>query len=67
MELLPKKWQTTVTTIWNIQEGLLYVAATIYFWKISRHWFYFVMVGEIWVIISVILLFWVPESPRWLI
>ena len=67
MELLPKKWQTPATSLWNIQEGMIYVVATIYFWKISTHWFYYVMIGFIWQIISCVLLFWVPESPRWLI
>ena len=32
MELMPKKAQTPVTSIWNIQEGMIYVFAVIYFW-----------------------------------
>ena len=32
MELMPKKAQTPVTSIWNIQEGMIYVMAVIYFW-----------------------------------
>ena len=32
MELLPKKAQTPVTSIWNVQEGMIYVFAVIYFW-----------------------------------
>jgi len=31
-ELMPKKAQTPVTSIWNCQEGFIYVVAVIYFW-----------------------------------
>ena len=47
-------------------EAMIYVAATVYFWKISQHWFPYVFVGFIWQAISVILVFFMPESPRWL-
>lgn len=67
MEMLPKNWQTIVTSGWNVQEALVYVAATIYFWKISLHWFPFVAIGFVWNIISVVLMIWVPESPRYLV
>ena len=67
MEVLPKKAQTPVTSGWNVQEAAIYVAATIYFWKISKHWQYFLLIGWIFNVISVVLLFFMPESPRWLI
>ena len=46
---------------------MVYVIATIYFWKISKLWYPFVAIGYVWNIISIILMFWVPESPRWLV
>mmetsp|Transcript_34047 Transcript_34047/g.42013 ORF Transcript_34047/g.42013 Transcript_34047/m.42013 type:complete len:274 (+) Transcript_34047:590-1411(+) len=67
MELMPAKAQTLVTTIWNIQEASIYVFATLYFWKISTHWFYFVIIGFFFNLISLVLLFFLPESPRYLI
>jgi len=67
MEMLPRSKQTSVTSGWNTQEALIYVFATIYFWKISRHWFWFVLIGFVWQILSCVLLFWMPESPRYLI
>ena len=67
MELLPKKAQTAVTTGYGIQESLIYVLATVYFWKISLHWFWFVAVGLLWQCVSVVLLYWIPESPPYLV
>ena len=67
MEMLPEKWQTPITSIWNVQEAFIYVLATLYFWKISTHWFYFVVIGLGFNIISVIGLFFLPESPRYLV
>ena len=48
MEMLPKKMQVAVTSGWNIQEAAIYVVATVYFWKISLHWFWYVLVGFFW-------------------
>ena len=67
MELLPKKAKTFVTTIWCVQEAFIYVFATIYFWVISKHWFYFGLIGYFFCIGSVTLLFFMPESPAFLI
>ena len=67
MELLPKKFQTPITSIWNIQEVSIYCLAVIYFWKISTHWFWFVLIGAIWQVISIFMLFFMPESPRYLV
>ena len=46
---------------------MIYIVATIYFWKINKHWFWFVLVGYIWNLISLIGLAWMPESPRFLV
>ena len=50
-----------------MQESFIYVLGTLYFWKISTYWVYFVLIGFVWNIISVIAMIWVPESPRYLV
>lgn len=67
MECVPKKAQTPVTSLWNVQEGGIYLLATLYFWKVSKHWFWFSLVGYIWNIISAVFMIWMPESPRYLV
>ena len=67
MEMLPKKAQTPVTTAWNVQEVMIYFMGTLYFWKICQCWFYFPLVGYAWQVISVIIMIWLPESPRYLV
>ena len=67
MELLPKKAQTPVTSGRNVLEAFIYVLATLYFWQVSKHWFYYVFIGYTWNIISVIGMYWMPESPRYLL
>ena len=67
MELMPVKVQTTVTSLWSAMETTIYIIATIYYWKISKHWIWFSLVGFVWNIISATLTFWVPESPRFLL
>ena len=46
---------------------MIYVVATVYFWKISKHWFPYVLIGFVWQAISCVLLLLMPESPRWLV
>ena len=67
MEVLPKKAQTNVTSCWSVQEAAIYVVATIYFWKISKQWFWYCFIGYVWQLTSLVCLFWMPESPRYLI
>ena len=50
-----------------MQEVGIYVLAVIYFWKISTHWFWFVFIGLIFQSISIVMMLFMPESPRWLI
>ena len=38
----------------------------IYFWVISKHWFWIVLVGYVMQIISMILYWFLPESPAFL-
>lgn len=67
MELTPKSWHTSVSSFWNIVEGLIYVLASLYFWKINKYWLYFVAIGYCLQIYSAVMSWTLPESPRFLI
>mmetsp|Transcript_1601 Transcript_1601/g.2370 ORF Transcript_1601/g.2370 Transcript_1601/m.2370 type:complete len:300 (-) Transcript_1601:727-1626(-) len=67
MEMMPKSMQTPVTTVWCICDAVIYLLASVYFWKISKHAIYFEAVGLVWTCIGVLSMIWVPESPRYLI
>lgn len=41
MELIPKDWLTPINVIWCNVGATGYIFASIYFWKISKHAFYF--------------------------
>lgn len=67
MEIVPRSFQSHTTSVWSVQEALIYALSTIYFWKISKDWFWFCLVGYVWNLISIVFLVWVPESPRYLV
>jgi hypothetical protein len=53
--------------MYNIFETIIPFFAAIYYWKISKYWQWYYLLGivmQIWVVIS---LAFVPESPRWLV
>ena len=43
------------------------MVATVYFWKIDKHWFWYALIGYAWQIICVVGLYFIPESPRYLV
>ena len=47
-------------------DGTTYMIATLYFIRISKDWFWFVMIGYLWNFLSVIGAWFLPESPRYL-
>ena len=49
-----------------MMQSFITIFGSIYFWKISKHAIYFEIVGLIWEFLSCILMFWIPESPRYL-
>ncbi len=67
MELLPKSAQTPVTTAWCIEDAVIYFIATMYFWKIGKQTIGFEIVGLVWSFLCCVLVYWLPESPRFLI
>ena len=47
MELFPKSNQTTVACTFTIIDGLTYMVVCVYFWAVSKHWFYIIFVAYI--------------------
>ena len=66
VEMMPKSKVTTVTTAYLILDACIYTFSSIYFWKISKHAKYFELIGLIWTTVGSIIIYWVPESPRYL-
>lgn len=68
-ELMPGSKQVPLGSFWNIVEGSIYVTATVYFWKISTNWVYFVTIGYSVQLLSIFVFAFgnIPESPRYLL
>ena len=67
MELIGAPYRTLYGTIWNVNEGLVYLWSTIYFWQIDKHWFPLVAFGYFLAFISTVFIYFFPESPVYLI
>lgn len=66
-EMFPKKRQVVAVTINLVENSTVYILGTIYFWQVSRNWFYFVLFGYIVSVTTCLMSFFVPESPRFLL
>lgn len=56
-----------IGTAWNMIEGSIYLLGTVYFWVVDKHWLPFVMIGYVmqcWVTLSI---WYMPESPKYLL
>ena len=51
----------------TIIDGLTYMMVTVYFWLISKQWFYIISIGYLMSIVSAGLVWFLPESPVYLI
>ena len=67
MEFIPKRNHAFLCSFFMIQAPLITLLATIYFAFISKHWFWFVLVGFITLICVDISAVWLPESPKYLL
>lgn len=67
MELLHEPNRAFYGSVWNVNEGLVYFWATLYFGFIARAWFPIVSIGYTLAVISTIGVFFYPESPCYLI
>ena len=47
MELMPKRFQTTVGTVWNVVEAFEIMIGPLYFWQISHYWLPLFMCGYV--------------------
>ena len=67
LELYSKRHHSMVSSWWCIEDVLVYVMAVIYFWKVSVHWIWYALFGQFCTVASIlILVFLIPESPRFL-
>ena len=67
LEMMPKHLQTYVGSVWGVIEAFIYLIATIYFWAISRDWFYFALAGYFINLVCAAGSWLMPESPRYLL
>ena len=68
MELLPLHRQSLFTSIYSGYDTCLtYLIATIYFRFISNDWFYLALFGYVLQIVSVCVVWFLPESPKLLV
>ena len=65
-ELMPLSVQPLVTSLWSMQDATIYIVAVIYFSSISKHWIYYALIGYTANVISMVGLYWLPESPKFL-
>ena len=65
-EVAPMSTHTAMGTLWNMSEGTIFIILTIYFRFISKEWRWSVAIGIVECLIGyTLLVFVVPESPKW--
>ena len=67
IELMPKKDQGTICTIWNITEGSIALFATYWFMNVSKHWYGLLSIGIYFQIFTLATVWFLPESPIYLL
>ena len=67
IEFYPVKYQTAAGVAYCVADGLVYMIATLFFWKISRDWEMYWLFPLIINGISTIGVFFMPESTRILV
>ena len=67
LELAPKKNEKRVGTIFWLFDQIPYLMAIMYFWFVSLHWSYLLMVGYCMQILGFLLCLILPESPAYLL
>ena len=66
MEIVPMHMRTYMGTVTANLDSATYLLATLYFWKVSKDWFYFALIGYIMNVIAAIGAWFLPESPPYL-
>ena len=67
VEMMPKYIQTTVGSTWGVCDAMVYLFATIYFWKISNDWYWVAFIGLLCNAFSAGTCWLIPESPCYLL
>lgn len=67
LELLPVKNRIATAVIFTLIDGLTYQFVVIYFWFISKHWFWLILFAYCMQITGAILSWFLPESPVYLL
>lgn len=67
IELMPKNKQNLVGTVWNCFEGSINLFATAYFMYVSLDYFWFVAIGLAFQLFSCSTVWFLPESPIYLL
>jgi len=63
----PKKYSSILGTMWNVSESLVGIMIVIYFRYISRNWYWIELYAFCQGVITLlILVYFIPESPKWL-
>lgn len=66
MEFQPLSYQSAISSIWNVSEGLVYIWLTIYYKYISKDWYWTAIVPTVVNTLVLVALVFLPESPKWL-
>ena len=67
MELIPMRSADFIGTVLQGINYSIYTVATLYFWLLCKDWFYFTAIGYVLQVVSMLLIFSLPESPLVLI
>lgn len=67
LELLPQTKQTLTGTILQLNNGLIPIWMSIYFWTISKNWVYIELLATGFTAVSIFGAFFLPESPKFLL
>jgi Sugar (and other) transporter len=67
IELTPKEARTFCSTVYILTDNSVFFFGVLYYWQVSRNWFYFVFLGFVLNAAGLIMLRFIPESPQWLL
>ncbi len=67
MEIVEKKRETLITTIAQVAESVPVLIGPLYFMYVGNRWEPLVIMGTFVSFVSAVMVFWVEESPRYLL
>jgi len=67
-EFLTPKWRVVSGAAYNVIDGMTYLFMTIYFGWISKHYFWYCLIGFLYALVCLcVCVSLIPESPLWLL